>query len=510
MNASTEPPESLPKRPSWLRRLVWKPIAWLFGATWAVTKATARFCWWCAQPVRRLMGPLHSWGRWRRNVARLGLRSVPLRRWLVIGLVLLALAPTVSGAVTAVVLYFFSDHGGPVASDILGADVNRWSNPAWQGYATAELQAQGIEFVLFEDGIEIYRSTTDPLSGNDHPGGMRQIDFDSDGPDRMALVYGDDWGPYGEEQEGWAVPAVSVLALIVTFVGLAIFFGRSVVKPLAATSLAAGEVAGGNLDIALPGSRVREVAELNAAFEGMASALAESLAHEARLEQERRLFIGAIAHDLRTPLFSLRGSLEAIRTGVADTEEKKARYLRTAEEKADALDRLISDLFDFTRLEVLDQSPNREPVAFGPLVRGCVEAMQPLAEQKGLTLTVDDRSGESIVLGDVPLLTRAIDNLIDNAIRFTPAGGEARVEVLRDRKTLVMAVSDTGPGIPPEDLERLFDPLFRGESSRNRRTGGAGLGLTIARNVFTAHGGDLEAHNGPDGGARFIATIPVG
>jgi signal transduction histidine kinase len=240
----------------------------------------------------------------------------------------------------------------------------------------------------------------------------------------------------------------------------------------------------------------------------MASGLSETLAHEAALEQQRRLFVGAVAHDLRTPLFSLRGSLEAIQTGIADTDEKRERYLATAQEKADALDRLVSDLFDFTRLEFLDQEPKRDVLEIGPLVQRLVEAFRPQAQAKQISLTFSDRTAGSAILGDAHLLTRAIDNLVDNAIRFSPDGGTAQVECLRDDKGVIISVSDNGPGIPLDDLPHIFEPLYRGESSRNRRTGGAGLGLTIARNVFLAHGGDLKARNGSPSGAVFIATLP--
>ena len=123
------------------------------------------------------------------------------------------------------------------------------------------------------------------------------------------------------------MPIVAVTTLICTLGGIAWFLGRMVVKPLAATSEAARQIASGNLEVAVPTSRVREVANVNLAFDDMSAELRASLQHQSELEQERRLFIGAIAHDLRTPLFSLRGSLEGLATGVADTPEKQARYI---------------------------------------------------------------------------------------------------------------------------------------------------------------------------------------
>nr|MBA2362664.1 hypothetical protein [Chloroflexia bacterium] len=109
--------------------------------------------------------------------------------------------------------------------------------------------------------------------------------------------------------------------------------------------------------------------------------------------------------------------------------------------------------------------------------------------------------------GDAHLLTRAVENLLDNALRHTPAGGEIRLGWRREARRAVFSVADTGPGIAPKDVPHLFTALYRGESSRNRRTGGAGLGLTIAQRILTAHGGDLTAENQPTGGARFTGSI---
>jgi signal transduction histidine kinase len=112
-------------------------------------------------------------------------------------------------------------------------------------------------------------------------------------------------------------------------------------------------------------------------------------------------------------------------------------------------------------------------------------------------------------VGDRHLLTRAVENLVDNALRHTPAGGEVRVSWGMEGNHVVVRVADTGPGIAARDLPHLFTPLYRGESSRNRQTGGAGLGLAIARRIVQAHGGDLTAANRATGGAVFAATLPV-
>lgn len=478
-------------------RLWWRFTVWIARVSLAVA------LW--------FFGPRSWFRRLQGIVNRLRMRSVSLRRWQALALGALILLPlTATGIVIAISVVTMHDSDISV-DELLTSGADRWSDPAWHEQLGSELDAHDIDIVLYQDGVEIYRSTPvpEPEPGpGPEEGAVRQFIVPGEGPERMALIYGDGL-PWDEEgNEPWLVPVAFLGTLALTVVGISMFFGRSVVKPLAATSAAAGEVAGGNLDITLPSSRVREVAQVNEAFMGMSKALQESLQHEAALERERRLFIGAIAHDLRTPLFTLRGSLEAMETGVADTPEKQAKYLSIAQDKADTLERLISDLFDFTRLEYLEQTPDWERFDLGALLRRLVEGFQPRASAKGLELVLDDRLASSVVSGDPHLLTRAIENLLDNAIRYTPSGGQVRVECLQDHRSAVFSVIDTGPGIPPADLPHLFDPLFRGEESRNRRTGGAGLGLTIAHRILIAHGGELTARNGTPHGAIFTGTLP--
>jgi len=182
---------------------------------------------------------------------------------------------------------------------------------------------------------------------------------------------------------------------------------------------------------------------------------------------------------------------------------------RPAQDPVDALARLIADLFAYTKVEYLDQALERELLDLGALLRQTMAGLQPLAAEKDLVVTLDGPATPCTLVGDRHLLTRAVENLADNALRHTPAGGEIRVSWGTEDHQIVVRVADTGPGIAAHDLPHLFAPLYRGESSRNRQTGGAGLGLTIARRIIQAHGGDLTAANRVTGGALFTVTLPV-
>jgi len=302
---------------------------------------------------------------------------------------------------------------------------------------------------------------------------------------------------------------VAVLAIALALLFVRWQMGRYVVKPLEAMSAAARRIAGGNLDFALPESQVREVAAVCEAFEAMGTGLRDSLRRQAELEEERRFFIGAIAHDLRTPLFALRGYLEGLDQGLAASPEKAATYVAVCRQKADQLDRLVADLFAYTRAEYLEQTLQSEPRELGALLRRAVEGARAQAQATAITLELAGPREACMVEGDEHLLERAVENLLDNALQYTPAGSEIEVSWHRDDGRAAFTVADTGPGISPSDMPHLFEPLYRGETSRNRQTGGAGLGLAIARRALLAHGGDLVAANRPTGGAEFTAWLPL-
>lgn len=368
-----------------------------------------------------------------------------------------------------------------------------------------------MDVILLLDGEELYRTRADPLDG---PGTttreVREIPVPNTDPPRHAYIFtNQSTGPPEELREAF-VPVAVLTALILTLAAIAWFLRRSIVLPLTAISNAARRVAEGELDISLPTSRVREVEQLSRAFQSMRDELRASLQQQAAMEEDRRLFISAIAHDLRTPLFSLRGSLEGLTKGIATTPEKRDRYIDVARNKADSLERLISDLFAFTRLEYMHEVPRRAALDLDGFLPQMVEGIRPRAEAREIRLQLDASPTPVTVEADSDMLSRAIENLLDNALRHTPDQGIVRVGWRESGSSVEISVADTGPGIAEQDLPYLFDPLYRSESSRNRRTGGAGLGLTIAGRIVKAHGGTLVAGNGPSGGAVFTATLPKG
>jgi signal transduction histidine kinase len=285
--------------------------------------------------------------------------------------------------------------------------------------------------------------------------------------------------------------------------------GRAVLQPLAALSQASHQIAMGNLDFDLPQTQVRELAEVSTAFVTMGDGLRDALRRQAELEQERRFFISAVAHDLRTPLFSLRGYLEGLEQGIANTPEKAHHYITICQQKADELEHLVADLFAYSQLEYLNQQPNPSALDLGEMLQSVIDGLRPLAEAKAITIATDGPP-YLMIQGDRSLLARAVANLLDNAIRHTPEKGTIHLQWSVQGEQAIFAVHDSGPGIAPDALPHLFDPFFRGETSRSRATGGAGLGLAITRRIVQAHGGDLAAANAAEGGAIFTITLKRG
>jgi signal transduction histidine kinase len=301
----------------------------------------------------------------------------------------------------------------------------------------------------------------------------------------------------------WAIAlGAGLVALAAALVVVVALLRRWILHPLARLAADADRIAGGELDVDPLPTRAREVAQVGEALRGMAGGLREALATSSAAERERRFMVTAIAHDLRTPLFTLRGSLEAIEHGVGD-----GRYLDRAQDKAAHLDRLVSDLFTFSRLEYAGEAMADGAVDVGEVVRRAAETVEPLAAARGCTLQVDEARAGLVVRGDAEALLRVVTNLLDNATRH----GRTRVTLAAQRQNgaVRVEVADDGPGFAPADLPRVFDPLFRSDRARGGATGGTGLGLAIARRLARAHGGEVEASNDPGGGARATLSLPA-
>lgn len=247
------------------------------------------------------------------------------------------------------------------------------------------------------------------------------------------------------------------------------------------------------------------VAILGAAI---AAGLAVRLAMEDRsrrqVEEARRGLVAAASHDLRTPLASLRLLVEAIDDGVAGAD--RDRYLAEIRTHVGVLSDLVEDLFELSRIEAGDISWTMRRVEFGDLIGETVAAFRTAAAERGVNLAADLPRGEVVAEADAERVQRVLFNLIQNAIRHTPADGSVTVRARRGAEGVEVEVADSGEGVPAGEGERVFDAFYRGDSSRGE--GGAGLGLAISRAIVEAHGGRIWLEDGGPG-TRVHFTLPA-
>jgi signal transduction histidine kinase len=321
------------------------------------------------------------------------------------------------------------------------------------------------------------------------PGGKQRLATDFTGIGvKLPRVAGTLFVPHESVAVRWAITVGAAAAGLALAIALAVgLLNRWILRPLARLAGDADRIAGGEPALGdPPRTPTREVAQVGEALHGMADALGSALGASAEAERERRFLVSAIAHDLRTPLFTLRGSLEAIERGLGNGDA-----LARAQRKAALLDRLVGDLFAFSRAEYAE--PAAERVDLAVLARRAADTVEPGA----VRLAVE---GEGTADADAVALQRVLTNLVENAVRHA----RSRVTVTVDGASV--AVADDGPGFAPADLPHVFEPLFRGD--RARAPGGAGLGLAIARRLVEAHGGTVQAANAPEGGARVTVRLP--
>jgi signal transduction histidine kinase len=289
---------------------------------------------------------------------------------------------------------------------------------------------------------------------------------------------------------------------------LGYFLSSTVTERINQLKGAAQKLAEGELQTRVPVSGRDEVSALAATFNQMAEQLQSADQKQRELETLRRDLIAWVGHDLQTPLTSMRAILEALSDGVVEEPEMVRRYLLTAQRDVMSLSALIDDLFQMSQLDAGGFPLERAKASLSDLVSDTLESFSHLALQHEIKLDGQVAANVDPVLMDTQAIGRVLNNLISNALRHTPSGGEIKVDARRTASGVEVTISDTGEGIRPQDIPHIFERFYRGEKSRNRGTGGAGLGLAIARGIIQAHGGDIRVESKVGQGTRFTFHIP--
>jgi two-component system sensor histidine kinase BaeS len=290
-------------------------------------------------------------------------------------------------------------------------------------------------------------------------------------------------------------------AAVVTAIGASLLVSRSIASPVITLARASHRVAEGHYAERVNVGGSDELGELGTSFNSMAAALGAT-------EQRRTELIGDVAHELRTPLATLRGYLEGLMDGVVKPSDQTWARLHA---ETGRLQRLIDDLQELSRAETGQLLLHARPLEVAGLVQDAVERLGPAYAEKGIRLVTDLATGLPTVLADADRTAQVLTNLLDNALRYTSAPGRVCVKAAPGGgRNVAISVSDTGVGILPEHLSRIFERFYRVDKSRSRALGGSGIGLTIARALIEAMGGRLWAESpGAGRGATFIFTLPA-
>lgn len=284
-----------------------------------------------------------------------------------------------------------------------------------------------------------------------------------------------------------AIISSAIIAAIIALILGAVLFNY-ITAPLRQLRKAATAIAGGDLSQRVKITSKDELGELGDTFNRMAESLASA-------ETQRQHLVADIAHELRTPLAAMQATLEGMQDGVLPIDEEQVAALHA---ESALLNRLIGDLRLLSLAEAGQLDLQVQPTAPGEFVLRAVERLRPQADQKKIRLETDIQSELPMVSIDVDRMTQVLNNLIGNALQYTPPDGRITVQVSRAAGSapgVQVAVTDTGPGIPPDALPFIFDRFYRADKSRTRASGGSGLGLAIVKQLVAAHGGEVRAES---------------
>jgi len=285
----------------------------------------------------------------------------------------------------------------------------------------------------------------------------------------------------------------------VVAVAISMFVSRRTLSPLRSLQYAAERLGAGDLAQRVNVTRDDEIGEMAHTFNAMAEGLEQA-------EAQRRVLMADVAHELRTPLANIQGYVEAIRDGVVDADEST---IDTLHQQVLHLAHLIEDLRLLALAEAGALPLDPQPASLVDVAQSSTEAFRPRAEAKQITLSFVGPNSMPTSTIDKERIGQVIGNLLENAIRHTPEHGTVAVTVQTADSNALVSITDTGLGIPQEELVRIFDRFHRLDPSRARATGGAGLGLTIAKQLVEAHGGTISVSSNPGEGSTFSFTLPL-
>ncbi len=306
---------------------------------------------------------------------------------------------------------------------------------------------------------------------------------------------------------------IAILLILVITNGLLTFFvSQSILKPIMALKHAANQIKAGNLNFAVKTNSNDEIGQLSRTFEEMRCKLQESIELQLQYEENRKELISSISHDLKTPITAIKGYTEGILDGIPDSPEKLEKYIQTIHSKAQDVDKLIDELFLFSKLDLKREPFNFEKIEMTSYLQHISEELLLYLNEKGIHLQFDPHPAPPVmVIADREKLKRVINNIIDNSVKYmdkTP--GKIGIDLRDETDEVTIGISDNGQGISQAALSLIFDRFYRADPSRNTAIQGTGLGLSIAQRIIEEHGGRIWAQSEEGVGTSIFFTLKKG
>lgn len=305
--------------------------------------------------------------------------------------------------------------------------------------------------------------------------------------------------------------ALSIVIVVITGAVITASLSRSIVRPMEDLRSAAQKIKDGNLDFEIIGSDVDEVQMLCRSFDEMRLRLKESVALKNMYEQERSQLMANIAHDLKTPLTSIKGYVEGIMDGVANTPEKTQRYLSTILAKSQNMEEILENLSFYSKLDLGKVRYHFEHIEFYDFLRQIISVYRLDLQEAAMELTEDIPDKTLLVKADCDNLRRVFTNIINNAIKYRNREIDSRLSITAEENERGVSIcfEDNGIGISSKDITKVFEGFYRSDPSRNSQIKGSGLGLAISKQIVEDHGGKIWLRSREGFGTQVIVYLPI-
>jgi two-component system phosphate regulon sensor histidine kinase PhoR len=307
----------------------------------------------------------------------------------------------------------------------------------------------------------------------------------------------------------WSTIAAISLAGIVLALGLGWTLARRIMVPISEMVIVAEALRAGHYQRRVRRLRADELGRLGATLNQLGAEMTKKISELERLENVRRDFVANVSHEIKTPLTSIKGYVETLLAGAIDDPDHRLRFLEKIDRNAERLTSLVQDILSLAKIEAAEGSLTTTPTEWNPIIASVIARHEDAIQKKGLRLRVNLQAAPIVVQGDKEAMTQVLDNLLTNAVKYTPDGGKITVSLAPKTPWARLEVEDTGIGIPAEHLDRIFERFYRIDKARSRDLGGTGLGLSIVKHLVSAMSGEVGVESAVGIGSKFSVKLKL-